>query len=56
MTSAPRPGQKRKQRGAVALEFAFVFLFGMLPLIMLTFTGVLVFAAQQSLTLAAAVF
>ena len=54
MTSAPRPGEKRKQRGAVALEFAFVFLFGMLPLIMLTFTGVLVFAAQQSLTLAAA--
>jgi len=44
---------KGRQKGVVAIEFALVFLFGMLPLLMLTFTGVLVFAAQQSLTLAA---
>lgn len=55
MKAAPRTvSMRHRQRGVVALEFALVFLFGMLPLLMLTFTGVLVFAAQQSLTLAAA--
>lgn len=44
----------RRQRGVVALEFALVFLFGMLPLLLLTLSGVLIFAAKQSLTLAAA--
>lgn len=43
-----------RQRGVVAIEFALVFLFGLLPLLLLTFSGVLIFAAQQSLTLAAA--
>ncbi|MGC1547202.1 MAG: TadE/TadG family type IV pilus assembly protein [Rhodanobacter sp.] len=43
-----------RQRGVVAIEFALVFLFGMLPLLLLTLSGVLIFAAQQSLTLAAA--
>ncbi|KRF02105.1 pilus assembly protein TadE [Frateuria sp. Soil773] len=38
----------------VAIEFALVFLLGVLPLLMLTFSGVLIFAAKQSLTLAAA--
>jgi Flp pilus assembly protein TadG len=42
------------QRGVVAIEFALVFLFGVLPLLLLTFSGVMIFAAQQSLTLAAA--
>jgi len=46
--------QRRKQRGVVAIEFALVFLFGLLPLLLLTFSGVLIFAAKQSLTLAAA--
>ncbi|WP_426703275.1 pilus assembly protein [Rhodanobacter sp. Col0626] len=46
--------RQRSQRGVVALEFALVFLFGMLPLLLLTVSGVLIFAAQQSLTLAAA--
>lgn len=45
---------RRGQRGVVAIEFALVFLFGLLPLLLLTFTGVLIFAAKQSLTLAAA--
>jgi Flp pilus assembly protein TadG len=44
----------RHQRGVVAIEFALVFLFGVLPLLLLTFSGVMIFAAQQSLTLAAA--
>nr|WP_253260767.1 TadE/TadG family type IV pilus assembly protein [Rhodanobacter glycinis] len=42
------------QRGVVAIEFALVFLFGLLPLLLLTFSGLLIFAAKQSLTLAAA--
>lgn len=45
---------RRGQRGVVAIEFALVFLFGLLPLLLLTFSGVLIFAAKQSLTLAAA--
>ncbi|WP_199101018.1 TadE/TadG family type IV pilus assembly protein [Dyella sp. ASV21] len=44
---------KRYQRGVAALEFAFVFLLGILPLLLLTLSGVMIFAAQQSLTLAA---
>ncbi|MFC5743248.1 TadE/TadG family type IV pilus assembly protein [Dyella tabacisoli] len=44
----------RRQRGVAAIEFALVFLFGMLPLLLITFSGVLIFAAKQSLTLAAA--
>lgn len=45
---------RQGQRGVVALEFAMVFLLGLLPLLLLTFSGVLIFAAKQSLTLAAA--
>jgi hypothetical protein len=51
--SLRRP-QRHRQRGVVAIEFALMFLFGLLPLLLLTFSGVLIFAAQQSLTLAAA--
>jgi Flp pilus assembly protein TadG len=46
--------QPKRQRGVAAIEFALVFLLGFLPLLLLTFTGILIFAAQQSLTLAAA--
>lgn len=46
--------RRRAQRGVVAIEFALVFLFGVLPLLLLTLSGVLIFAAKQSLTLAAA--
>lgn len=45
---------RHAQRGVVAVEFALVFLFGVLPLLLLTLSGVLIFAAKQSLTLAAA--
>jgi len=43
-----------RQRGVAAIEFAFVFLLGVLPLLLLTLSGVLIFAAQQSLSLASA--
>lgn len=45
---------RQGQQGVVALEFALVFLLGLLPLLLITFSGVLIFAAKQSLTLAAA--
>lgn len=45
---------RHHQRGIVALEFALMFTFGLLPLLLLTFAGVLTFSAQQALTLAAA--
>lgn len=37
----------------VAIEYALIFIFGVLPLLLLTTSGVLIFAAKQSLTLAA---
>lgn len=45
---------RQRQRGVVAIEFALMLMFGLIPLLWLTFTGVMVFAAKQSLTLAAA--
>ncbi|WP_458069735.1 TadE/TadG family type IV pilus assembly protein [Rhodanobacter sp. BL-MT-08] len=42
-----------RQRGVMAIEYALVFVFGLLPLLLLTISGVLIFAAKQSLTLAA---
>lgn len=50
---SPRLHHRHRQRGVVAIEFALMFLLGMLPLLLVTFAGVLVFAAKQSLTLAA---
>lgn len=44
----------RRMRGVVSLEYALLLLLGILPLILATFSGVLIFAAQQSLSLAAA--
>jgi len=43
-----------RQRGVAAIEFAFVFLLGVLPLLLITLAGILIFAAQQSLALASA--
>ena len=43
-----------RQRGVATIEFALVFMLGVVPLLLLTLTGVMLFAAQQSLTLAAA--
>lgn len=50
--SAMRAG-RRRQRGVVAVEFALTFMFGLLPLLLMMMSGVLIFAAKQSLTLAA---
>ncbi len=44
---------RSRQNGVVAIEYALVFIFGLLPLLLLTLSGVLIFAAKQSLTLAA---
>lgn len=44
---------RRRIRGVVTIEFALMMMFGVLPLLLITFTGVMIFAAQQSLALAA---
>ena len=49
-----RQSRRIRQRGIAAIEFALVFLLGVLPLLMFTFCGALIFAAQQSLSLASA--
>lgn len=51
--SERRYHQRRHTRGVVTIEFAFLLMFGVLPLLLVTFTGVMIFAAQQSLALAA---
>ncbi|MGH8054133.1 MAG: TadE/TadG family type IV pilus assembly protein [Stenotrophomonas sp.] len=48
-----QPPRRRNARGAITLEFAFLMMFGVLPLLLVTFSGVMIFAAKQSLTLAA---
>ena len=50
----PNHRSRRWQRGVVAIEFALVFLFGVLPLLLITVSGVMIFAAQETLSLAAA--
>ncbi len=44
---------RQRARGVVTIEFALMMLFGVLPLLLITFTGVMIFTAQQSLALAA---
>ena len=44
---------RRRARGVVTIEFALMMMFGVIPLLFITFTGVMIFAAQQSLALAA---
>ncbi|WP_430391634.1 TadE/TadG family type IV pilus assembly protein [Dyella sp. 20L07] len=53
LPAQPTSGRPAHQRGVAAIEFALVFLLGVLPLLLLTFSGFLIFAAKQSLTLAA---
>lgn len=54
MRSPDHSPAKCTQKGVVTMEFAFIVMFGILPLILFTFNGVFVFAARQSLSLAAA--
>lgn len=48
------PRSRRRAAGVVTIEYALLFMLGVFPLLMLTLSGVLVFSAQQSLSLAAA--
>ncbi|WP_421567274.1 TadE/TadG family type IV pilus assembly protein [Stenotrophomonas sp. PD6] len=43
-----------RARGAATIEFALMLIFGLLPLLMLTYTGVMIMAVQQTLSLASA--
>ena len=52
MKQIPSRGHFR-QRGAATIEYVFLVGFGLLPLLLITFTGVMIFAAKQSLTFAA---
>lgn len=44
----------RRQRGVVAVEYALMMILGLVPLLLFTFSGVLIMAAQQTLATAAA--
>lgn len=51
--SMTRPmGTARRQRGVVTVEYAFLLMLGVIPLLMLLITGFMMFVAQQSLALA----
>lgn len=44
----------RRPRGVVTIEFAFMLILGLVPLLLLTYTGVMIMAVQQTLSLASA--
>jgi Flp pilus assembly protein TadG len=44
----------RRQRGAASIEFALMLMLGLLPLLLFTFSGVMIMAAQQTLATASA--
>ena len=46
--------RRTRARGAATIEFAFMLIFGLVPLLMLTYTGVMIMAVQQTLSLASA--
>ena len=41
------------QRGAVTIEFALLVMLGLVPMLLLTYAGVMIMAAQQTLALSA---
>lgn len=45
---------RRRQRGVASIEFALMLLLGLVPLLLFTFSGVLIMAAQQTLATASA--
>lgn len=53
-TRSRRTPFRRCAAGVVTIEFALMLILGIVPLLMLTFTGVMIFAAKQTLSLAAA--
>lgn len=44
----------RRQTGAASIEFALMLMLGLLPLLLFTFSGVMIMAAQQTLATASA--
>lgn len=44
--------RRQRQRGVITIEFAFMLMLGVLPLLLLTYTGVMMMAVQQTLTTA----
>ncbi len=53
-TVRPVRACRRRQRGVVTLEFALMLILGLVPLLMLTYTGVMIMAVQQTLSMASA--
>lgn len=49
--NTPNP---HRQRGAASIEFALMLMLGLLPLLLFTFSGVMIMAAQQTLATASA--
>lgn len=47
-------GRPTRQHGIATLEFALMLLFGLLPLLLVTYSGVMIMAAQQTLSAASA--
>ncbi|WP_295516850.1 TadE/TadG family type IV pilus assembly protein [uncultured Stenotrophomonas sp.] len=45
---------RHRQRGVITVEYALMMMLGFIPLLMLTFTGVMIMAAQQTLATASA--
>ncbi|WP_369039011.1 TadE/TadG family type IV pilus assembly protein [Stenotrophomonas maltophilia] len=45
---------RRRQTGVASIEFALMLLLGLVPLLLFTFSGVLIMAAQQTLATASA--
>ncbi|MGB9101148.1 MAG: pilus assembly protein, partial [Stenotrophomonas indicatrix] len=45
---------RQRQRGVASIEFALMLLLGLVPLLLLTLSGVLIMAAQQTLATASA--
>ena len=54
MPSPEVPSSRSGQCGAITIEYAFMLMLGILPLLLLTINGTLVFSAKQSLSIAAA--
>jgi len=50
----PRRHTARRQRGIATLEFALMLMFGLLPLLLVTYSGVMIMAVQQTLSAASA--
>ena len=54
MPSSSLHHSRSMQEGAITIEYAFMLMLGIIPLLFLTINGTLVFTAKQSLSIAAA--